>query len=584
MFHSIRWRIAITFVALILVCIIGFSLYLSHFFEQSYLENLETQLADQAYLIADSTEQYISSDNAESIDLLAKRLGEQIDTRITIIAHDGLVLGDSEENPAAMENHADRPEIIEALSQGTGSAIRYSTTLGFDMMYVAVPLMEDGDVLGTARVSLPLTEIHNSLGHINITIAWVGVVAALITILLALQISKVITNPVKKLTRAARRMADGELEQEIGVTSPDEVGELARSLNSMAAKIKGTITLITTERDKMAAALSHMGDGILVVDDNSVVTLMNTAAETMLQVSEEKAIGRTFINVVQDYELDEILQRCMRTQEQQTGTVEFSPERRFLGVVATPLESDSGCLLLLRDLTELRRLETVRRDFVSNISHELRTPITSLKALAETLGEGAIGDPSVAKGFLSQMNTELDRLAQMVEELGELSRIESGEAHIHSEPFDIADAIKQATTRLSAQADRAGLTLDISVPSDLPQALGDRNRIEQVLVNLIHNAIKFTGAGGSIHVSADYDADKLQVSVSDNGIGIPADDLPRIFERFYKADKARSSKGTGLGLAIVKHIIETHGGEFRAESTEGKGSKFSFTLNTAPDS
>ena len=584
MFHSIRWRIAITFVALILVCVIGLSIYLSHFFQQSYLDNLKTQLINQAYLIADSASSYISSGDSESADLLSKRLGEQIDTRITLIAPDGLVLGDSEEAPATMENHADRPEVIDALSQGTGSAIRYSKTLGFDMMYVAVPLMINGEVLGVVRVSLPLTEINDSLGHIKITIAWVGIITALITVFLALQISKMTVNPIKRLTRAARRMANGDLEQEIEVTSTDEVGELARSFNTMAAKVKGMISLITIERDKMAVALSHMGDGILVVDDNGRVTLMNTAAEIMLQASEEKAIGRTFINVVQDYELDEILQRCMRTKEQQTGTVEFNPERRLLGVVATPLENDSGCLLLLRDLTELRRLETVRRDFVSNISHELRTPITSLKALAETLNEGAMYDPSVAKDFLSQINVEVDRLAQMVEELGELSRIESGDIPIHSEPFNIAEVMEKAVTRLKAQSERAGLTLDISIPSRLPKALGDRDRVEQVLANLIHNAIKFTEAGGNIRISADSDAESLCISVADTGVGIPADDLPRIFERFYKADKARSGGGTGLGLAIAKHIIEAHGGEIWAESIEGKGSKFSFTLNTAPDS
>ncbi len=583
MFRSIRWRIATAFVALILVCFIGLSLYLSHFFEQSYLDNLRVQLTNQARLIGDSSTSYLAGGQVEAIDALAKMLGEEINARVTIIAKDGVVLGDSEKNPASMENHADRPEVVEALSQGKGSSIRYSTTLGYDMMYVAVPLTEDGEIVGTARVSLPLTEINESVGHVNRTIVWGGLIAAFIAILAALQISKITTGPIKKLTQVSKLMAEGDLDHEIDITSRDEVGELARAFNLMAARIKEMVALITTERDRMAVTLSHMGDGILVIDGDSRITLMNRAAETILKISRDKSVGRTFVEAVRDYKMDEILQRCLRAREQQTGTVEINPEKQFLGVVATPLEEGSGCLLLLRDLTELRRLETIRQDFVSNISHELRTPVASVKALAETLQEGAIDDPSVAKDFLSKINTEVDRLTQMVQELGELSRIESGKSSIQMEPLDIAEAIDKAARRLKAQADRAGLNLDINIPPHIPQALGDRDRVEQVLVNLIHNAIKFTNTGGRINISAEADGDKLRISVADTGVGIPADDLPRIFERFYKADKARSGSGTGLGLAIAKHIIEAHSGEIWADSVEGKGATFSFTLPLAPN-
>jgi len=583
MFRSIRWRTATAFVALILLCIVGLSIYLAHFFEQSYLDDLEVQLTNQARLIGDNSVSYFVGGQVEAIDALAKRLGDEIDARVTIIDRDGVVLGDSEENPTAMENHADRPEVIEALSQGKGSSIRYSATLGYNMMYVAVPVTIDGEVTGTARVSLTLTEIDESLGHVNRTIIWVALIAAFITVILAFQISRIITNPVKKLTQMSKKMAEGELDQKLQVTSRDEVGELARSFNLMAARMKEMVALISTERDRMAVTLSHMGDGILVVDRDSQVTLMNQAAERILQLTRDDAMGCTFAEVVRDYELHEILQRCLRTREQQTGELETSPKKQFLGVIATPLEEDAGCLLLIRDLTESRRLEIMRRDFASNISHELRTPIASLKALAETLYEGAINDPSVAKDFLGKMNEELDRLTQMVQELGELSRIESGEAPIQKKPVDVAEAIEQAVGRLKAQANRAGLDLDTNIPVGLPQVPGDRERVEQVLVNLIHNAVKFTPAGGRINVSAKAEGDDVQVSVSDTGVGIAADDLPRIFERFYKADKARSGSGTGLGLAIAKHVIEAHGGRIWADSVEGEGSTFNFTLPLAPN-
>jgi two-component system phosphate regulon sensor histidine kinase PhoR len=324
-----------------------------------------------------------------------------------------------------------------------------------------------------------------------------------------------------------------------------------------------------------------MGDGIFVVDSDSKVTTVNRAAQRILQLSENEVLGSTFVEAVRDYELDDILQRCLKTKEQQVGTVETSPRKQFLRVIATPLEDGGGCLLLLQDLTEPRRLETMRRDFVANISHELRTPSASIKALAETLRDGAIDDPSVAKDFMTKINAEVDKLIQMVQELGELSRIESGDAPIQKKPFDMAEAVEQAAGRLKAQADRAGLSLSIELVSPLPQALGNRDRVEQVLVNLIHNAIKFTPPGGRVSISAKAEGNNLLVSVADNGVGISADDLPRIFERFYKADRARTGGGTGLGLAIAKHIVEAHSGRIWAESVEGKGSTFSFTLPLA---
>lgn len=354
------------------------------------------------------------------------------------------------------------------------------------------------------------------------------------------------------------------------------------TIKNAGLKDKERVALITTERDRMAAILSNMGDGILVVDSDSRVTQVNQAAQRILQLSENKVLGHTFIEAVRDYELDGILQRCLKTKKEQSGTVETSPRRQFLGVIATPLEDEGGCLLLVQDLTRIRRLETVRRDFVANISHELRTPTASIKALAETLQDGAIDDSAVAKDFLARIDTEVDKLIQMVQELGDLSRIEGGQAPIQKKPFDITGVIGQAAARLGMQADRAGLTLNVEIASSLPQALGDRDRIEQVLVNLLHNAIKFTPPGGKISILARAEGSSILVSIADTGVGISVDDLPRIFERFYKADRSRTSKGTGLGLAIAKHVIEAHGGSIRAESMVGKGSTFHFTLPVAP--
>jgi two-component system phosphate regulon sensor histidine kinase PhoR len=581
MFRSIRWRIAATFAVLLIVCIGGLSAYLSHFFRDNYVNNLRTQLTDQAKLVGDASDPYFLSGDAGELDTLAKRLGEQINARVTIIGSDGTVLGDSEVDPATMGNHSDRPEVRQALAQGTGSDIRRSETLHYDMMYVAASIAPDGGTVGVARVSLPLTEINAAMGHINLVIAFGALMAAVLGILLAFQVTRITVDPVKKLTSASKDMAEGNLNQEIVATSRDEVGDLARAFNRMAAKLKEAMALVTAERDRMAIVLASMGDAILVVDSEARVTMTNKAADKVLQVPRDTVIGRHFIEAVRDHEIDAFVQRCLAKRELQTGLVEVRSKKQLLGVMATPFQEDSGCLVLVQDLTELRRLETVRRDFISNLSHELRTPITSLKALTETLDEGAIDQPSVARDFVSKMNVEVDRLAQMVQEMGDLSRIESGEAPLKRSLVNMADVVARAVERLRAQSERAGLRLETRIESNLPRALVDEARIEQVLVNLIHNAIKFTPPGGRIDITAKADSDRLVVSVSDTGVGISADDLPRVFERFYKADRARAGGGTGLGLAIAKHVVEAHGGKIWVESVEGKGATFSFGLPLA---
>jgi two-component system phosphate regulon sensor histidine kinase PhoR len=540
---------------------------------------LELQLTNEARLVSDDSGSYFATGETADVDALAKRLGEQVDARITVIDKSGVVLGDSDENPATMENHGNRPEVIQALSQGVGSSIRYSDTLGCDMMYVAVPVTVNGEVVGVSRVSLPLTEINKSLGHISRTIIIGAAIAAIVAILLAMWISKTTTEPVKELTQMSKRMSEGELDQKIGVSSKDEIGELAGAFNQMSDKLREMVALLSTERDRMSAILSNMADGIVIVDGAGKVTMINQAAEGMFQLSQDEALGHTFIEVVRDHEIDSILQRCRKMAGQETGLVETEPGKQFLGAIAAPL--GDGSLVLLQNLTELRRLETVRRDFIANISHELRTPVASLKALSETLQEGAIDDPAVAKDFLNKINTETDRLAQMVNELGELSRLESGELSLELEPIAVAEIVEEVTEMLKAQVDRAGLSLGVDIPPNLPEAQGDRERLEQVLVNLLHNAIKFTPSGGRIYLSAKAEGGNVLISVADTGVGIPADDLSRIFERFYKADKARAGGGTGLGLAIARHIIESHGGKIWAESIEGKGSTFTFTLPIA---
>jgi two-component system phosphate regulon sensor histidine kinase PhoR len=323
-----------------------------------------------------------------------------------------------------------------------------------------------------------------------------------------------------------------------------------------------------------------MTDGVIIVDEEGLVQLINPAALSLFKSNEEEALHKSIVEVVRNHQLVELWRLCRITGEQQSTTLETTPDRLFLQGIATPLRDalPGMTLLVFQDLTRVRKLETVRRDFVSNVSHELRTPLASLKALTETLESGALEDPPAARRFLQRMNTEIDNLTQMVQELLELSRIESNKVPLRREPVHPCDLAQPAIERMLLQAERAGLQLSLDCPENLPLVRADAKRIEQVFVNLIHNAIKFTQPGGEIVISAALENDRVVFSVHDTGVGIAPDVLPRIFERFYKVDRARSSGGTGLGLSIARHIVEAHGGRIWADSIVNVGSTFFFTL------
>jgi two-component system phosphate regulon sensor histidine kinase PhoR len=358
------------------------------------------------------------------------------------------------------------------------------------------------------------------------------------------------------------------------------VGVLTQAFNQMAGRLQGTITTLVEERGRLTAVLDNMADGVVITDGEGRVRLINPAAARLLSAGEEAALGRPFAQVARDHRLIGLWQQCCERNEEQFASVEVGRLGPFLQAIATPLREagSQASLVILQDLTHIRRLETVRRDFISNISHELRTPLASLQALVDTLRDGALDDPPAARHFLDRMETEVEALTQMVQELLELSRIESGQAPMRLIPTPVADVVFPPVERLRPQAERAGLGITIDLPPDLPPVLADAERAQQVLTNLVHNAIKFTPSGGQVTLSVQPVGEEVVLSVRDTGVGIPAEDLPRIFERFYKADRARSGGGTGLGLAIAKHIVQAHGGRIWAESVEGKGATFYVAL------
>ncbi len=589
MFRSIRWQIAFPYVLLILITMIGLGLYITDNIRRTYLADLDRELNAEALLISDLvSEDIFQETSASQLDQKAREWSEDLGKRITIIRSDGVVIGESHDDRSLMDNHIGRPEIAQAQQTGSGMSTRYSQTLGDYLMYKAVSVVENGQVIGYVRLAIPLKSVETQISRLQQTLAAVTVLITLAAIILAIWIAGRSMLPLRQLTRAVSQIATDEkhaaqLAGEVDQVAVDEIGQLTRAFNAMSVRLNNQIAALKTEQGKMAAVLDEMSDGVLIVDEQGKVQLINLAAEAMFNIHQEQAIQQSMAATLRHHQLIELWQRCKDTRQTQYATLELSSGKQFFQGVATPLEQalPGNILLLFQDLTRLRRLETVRQDFISNISHELRTPLASLKALTETLQESALEDPPAARRFLEQMDIEVDALSMMVSELLELSRIESGRVPLKLKATSPAEMIKLAVERLNLQAQRAVVGVTIDVQTDCPPVLTDANRVEQVLVNILHNAIKYTQQGGLIQVSARQENDQVLFSVRDNGAGIPEADLPRIFERFYKTDRARSGSGTGLGLAISKHLVEAHGGKIWAESIEGQGSTFYFTLPAA---
>jgi two-component system phosphate regulon sensor histidine kinase PhoR len=485
-----------------------------------------------------------------------------------------------------MENHGLRPEIQQARLSGSGASIRPSATLGEEMMYAAVRVhgREAETIAGFVRVALPLERVDAPIARLRDSILTTAIVTTLVAFVLALVIAERTARPVRRLTSVARRMAGGDLDARLLPRSSDEIGTLTRAFNEMGEQLRQQMTTLADERGRLAMVLELMADGVLIVDEAGRVRLLNPAAAVLLEVAADEVIGHSFAEVVQHHELIDLYQRSRESGQEEAATVDMTQRNLFVQAMVTPLRGhEQGWLVILQNLTPIRRLQTVRRDFISNLSHELRTPLASLKALVETIRDSALDDPEAARRFLDRAEYEVDALTQMVQELLELTRIESGKMPLRLAPTPLSDVVQPAVERLLSQAERKGLALGVNLPQEIRPVLVDGPRISQVVGNLLHNAIKFTPEGGRIEIWAEQPAagEHVTVHVQDTGVGIPALDLPRVFERFYKADRARSGGGTGLGLAIARHLVQAHGGRIWVQSREREGSTFSFTLPLA---
>lgn len=585
MFRSIKWRLTAVFFAVTAVFLFLLGLYLMNSMESYSYDNTRTKMLSNARLMANDTREAFGRPAAGFFEGYAKEVGQDIKARVTIIDTEGKVLGDSLLDNDRMVNHADRPEIAKALRGETGEAIRYSGSLKVRMLYVAVPVLsDDNKVIGAIRVALPWSEIEDAQNRIRLIIGTSILVSLLLMVIVVTSFTTELVVPLREMTRAAQKMAEGKLDTTLNFTSHDEIGSLGRGLNYMARRLRETIGQITEERNKIKAILTSMNDGLIAVDRNSCILMINPAVERMFNVDAEAIVGRSLIEVVRNYDLEKLLQKALAIEESFVQELQiFAPDPKTFRISTAPLTSESGMVgvvAVMRDVTAFREVERMKADFVANVSHELRTPLTSIKGFVETLLDGALDDPVTAKHFLEIINDETDRLNRLINDLLSLSRVEAKQLELHKVLIDPVKLIGNIVSVLSPQAREKEQTLSVNFREPLPLIEADEDMIGQVVINLIDNAIKYTPPGGRIDISAGGAGDEVKITVADTGIGIPRASLPRLFERFYRVDKARSREmgGTGLGLAIVKHILEVHGGRIEVDSSIGQGSTFTFYL------
>jgi two-component system phosphate regulon sensor histidine kinase PhoR len=586
---SIRWKLIASYIALVLVIAGVLFSYLNHTLEKNLVQGIKENIFHEAALARSMAGKEISDIRSDA-QPLADTVGKGIKARVTIITLKGIVVGDSEvgrEGLAKLENHADRPEFIGALKNGSGSSIRYSTTLKTHMLYVALPFIDRAAQTGVIRLALPLSQVEQALSELHSVLLAAVVLAVLCSLLLGYILSNVTTRPLRTIAAAAARIGKGDLGFRIPVTGSDEAAGLAAVMNDMASRIETQMTRISTEKNRLDTILSSMGEGVMVTDNNGTVTLANPAFRAVFSLN-ENVEGESLIEMTRQPALNDALKKVLIGREEILEEVSLhTPEEKTVLTHWVPLmESGAmvGVVAVFHDISDIKMLEKVRRDFVANVSHELRTPVAVIKGYAETLiSDGLTMDPEKVVHFSEIIHNHAERLASLISDLLTLSQLESGKLEMNMQPAKIQGAVNRACTMLESKAVEKEITIIQEIGPEIPAAQADIGRLEQVFINLLDNAIKYTPQNGVITVSVKDLETMIKVDVKDTGIGIPAKDLPRIFERFYRVDAARSREmgGTGLGLSIVKHIVQAHGGTVSVESSPGRGSIFSFSLKKA---
>jgi two-component system, OmpR family, phosphate regulon sensor histidine kinase PhoR len=582
------WRVFVPYLVILPILFFPVDFYVSSVMKDSFISRLKDNLTAEAHLIAAQIPESFS----ENMDAFCREYKEKTGARITLIDSAGRVVGDSDESSEKMENHFDRPEIQEAIATDLGSSVRFSKTLGRNSFYLAVRL-NHGRGNGFLRLSVPLQDMERALSQVRTRILFASVLTFLIVLLIGLLQTRRITKSVEEIAAFLKEVAAGNLERRLFLKEKGVIGELVYHINAMAKELKDGLIECKEERYLVGAILSSMSDGLMLVDRKGDIVLCNQAVKNTFGI-EGAAEGKSLMETLKSPSLMELFAKVLEKEETMSLEIHvFRPNDCYLMAVAVPFysyeekEKISGVVLSLHDITRLRLLEEVRKDFVANVSHEIKTPITAIRGFAETLLEGAIDDRENAHKFLRTIKNHSERLNLLVSDLLTLSGIELGDIRIEKRTVSLDDVIDSVFTTLAEKAERKGLYLVKDISEQAGDVMADRDRLVQILLNLVDNGIKFTEEGGvmvGVEVRKDEGAqvgqetgraEYTEIYVEDTGIGIPRKDIPRLGERFYRVDRARSRElgGTGLGLAIVKHLIKAHGWEMKIESTFGWGTK-----------
>ena len=579
------WRIYLCFFTCTLLALAATTWYANHSLWRFYQEQIAGILLTRANLLASELPP-LSPDTVETVDRRCKEFGHLTQTRVTVILPDGRVIGDSDQDPAHMENHRNRPEIADALAGQTGKAVRFSDTIRRTLMYLAIPVRKDDAVIAVVRTSLPLSVIDWALRTVYRHVALGGFIVAGLFAVVAFYLARRISKPLDDMRQTAERLAHGDLHARVALPHGEEMQSLARTLNQMAAQLGERMETITRQSDEQKAVFSSMVEGVLAVDDNGHILNLNAAAARLLDLEPGQARGRSIQEVVRNLDLQQFITAALTTDAPaEKEIILYGNEEHFLQLHGTALTDSTGkklgALVVLNDITRLKRLETVRQDFVANVSHELKTPITALRGCVETLSDPAQRRPEDDKRFMAMMSRQVERLGSIVEDLLSLSRIEHNAEHkrILLESGPVCDVLRRAVQAFAKAADAKSMAVTVVCSADLSAPI-NAPLLEQAVGNLIDNAIKYSPDGRRVLVNAVQDQHTIEIRVTDEGPGIEKKHLPRIFERFYRVDQARSRAlgGTGLGLAIVKHIALAHGGAVSVDSTPGQGSTFTIRI------
>ncbi|MGD8238944.1 MAG: ATP-binding protein [Armatimonadota bacterium] len=581
--QSLFWQLFLSYLLITLGVLAALSLYASHTLHRFHRGQTRSHLEARAELAEMKVRQLLQSGETAGMDALCGELARRGHARFTLILPDGTVVGDSEEDPARMDDHSRRPEIRRALVGETGASVRRSRTLQREMMYVAVPVEIEGRLAGVVRTSLPLKGLAETLSPIYGDIVVAAAAIALVAVALSVFAARRVTGPLADLQRGARRFAQGDLDHKVPVANTREIASLGEAMNVMASRLHDRIRTVIQQRNELEAVLGSMTEGVLALDEDQHVLRINASAAELLSCDAAAAVGRSIQEVVRNPGLQAFVGEALDTDEPLEGdlTVPMEKSERHLQARATPLLGADGIpvgtLIVVNDVTRLRRLENIRREFVANVSHELRTPITAIKGFAETLLEHGPHSPEERERFLGIIDRQADRLQELFNDLLTLSRAEreAERGEIALQPEAVGAVLESAAELARPDAEEKGIRLTVECPGEL-RAQINPPLFEQAVFNLVDNAVRYSPPDTAVRVDARREGDEIVVCVSDEGPGVEAEHLDRLFERFYRIGKGRDrgSGGTGLGLAIVKHIAQSHHGTVGVESTPGKGSTF----------